>query len=93
MSRATYGTVEVELGKKKYVLKPTLAAYEKIENRMGGIRQALENCSNMSIDGIASIIAAGAGIGSRETKELKEGIFAEGTLTRTGMLNKFRDRS
>lgn len=80
MARANYGTIELDLGGTKYKLQPTLAAYEKIETRMGGLRQAIENCSNMSLDGLTFIIAAGAGVGQREQKKLKEAIFAEGTL-------------
>lgn len=80
MSRATHGTIELEVGDKKYILKPTLAAYEKIEAQMGGVRQAMENCANMSIGSLTTIIGAASGIGSKEQKELKQAIFDEGTL-------------
>lgn len=80
MGRATHGIIDVEINGKKYTMKPTLAAYEKIETRMGGLRQALESCSNMSIDSIAFIIGAGCGIGSKEIGDLKENIFQEGAL-------------
>ena len=68
MPGATYGTVKLKLGKKTYTMKPTLAAYEKTENRLGGLRQAIEMCSNMNIESSSYIIAAGCGIGSREQK-------------------------
>jgi len=80
MGRATYGIVELEINGKQYELKPTLQAYEKIETRMGGLRQAIENCSNMSLDGLTYIVAAACGIGAKGHNDLKEDIFAEGTL-------------
>ena len=80
MARATHGIIDVEINGKKYTMKPTLAAYEKIETRMGGLRQAIESCSNMSIDSIAFIVASGSGTGSKEMNELKENIFQEGAL-------------
>ena len=80
MSRATYGTVELMLDKKKYVMKPTLKAYERIETRMGSLRQAIEHCSNMNIATAALIVSAGSGLGTRQEEEIKEAIFKEGTL-------------
>lgn len=81
MSRTDYGTVELDIGGTLYTLKPTLAAYQKIDSRMGGLRQAIESCGNMSIDGVVFIIAAGAGIGQREMPKLAEEVFAAGTST------------
>lgn len=80
MSRANYGMVEVSISGKTYELKPTLAAYQKIDTRMGGLRQAIESCSNMSIDGLVFIIAAAAGIGQRDTGDLAQAVFEEGTM-------------
>lgn len=78
MSRTDYGTVEVVIGGTEYTLKPTLAAYQKIDSRMGGLRQAIEACANMSIDGIVFIVAAGAGIGQRDVPKLAEDVFHTG---------------
>ena len=80
MARATHGIIDVEINGKKYTMKPTLAAYEKIETRLGGLRQAIESCSNMSLDSLAYIVAAGSGMGNKEIPELKNNIFQEGTL-------------
>jgi len=80
MSRAKHGTIDVEINGKQYTMKPTLAAYEKIETRMGGLRQAIESCSNMSIDSLTYIVAAACGIGNKEISNLKEEIFQEGAL-------------
>ena len=80
MSRSTYGTVEVDINGKSYELKPTLKAYEQIESRMGGLRQAIESVSSMSIEVLASIVAIGAGRGMKDLQKVKEDIFAEGAL-------------
>lgn len=80
MSRIDYGTIEVTIAGTEYTLKPTLKAYQAIERRFGGLRSALESCSNMSIDGIAAIIAAGANLDRDARKELPDAIFAEGSL-------------
>ena len=78
--KINYGTVELSINEKEYTLKPTLAAYQKIDSRMGGLRQAIESCSNMSIDSLVFIISAGASVGSRNVPELAEDVFAEGTM-------------
>lgn len=80
MSRVDYGTVELKLGDEVVTLKPTLAAYQKIDGRMGGLRQAIESVSSMSIDSITYILAAGAGIGQKDSKDLAEKVFREGAL-------------
>jgi hypothetical protein len=80
MSRVDYGTVQVTISGKDYTLKPTLSAYQKIDSRMGGLRQAIESCSNMSIDGLVFIIAAAAGVGQKDTGDLAQAVFEEGTM-------------
>lgn len=80
MSRATYGSVEIEANGKKYELKPTLKAYEQIESRMGGLRQAIEGAGSMSITMLASVVIAGTGKGQKDIEKVKEDIFAEGAL-------------
>ena len=85
MPRADYGTIELKLGKKEYTMKPTLKAYKKIENHfkneatgMQGLRLAIEDTSQLSIESTTFVIAAACGIGAREVPELEESIFAEG---------------
>lgn len=80
MSTVNYGQVDVVLNGETLTLKPTLAAYQKIDGRMGGLRQAIEQCSNMTLDGLCFIISAGAGLGKKESAELPEKVFREGTL-------------
>lgn len=82
MSRVNYGTIEVKVGDETYTLKPTLKAMDKIQNRWpdGGLRGAISACSGLGARDLAFIVAAGAGVGSREAKDLPEDIFAEGTV-------------
>ena len=80
MARATHGIVKVEINGKQHTLKPTLAAYEKIETRLGGLRQAIESCSNMNLESLAYIVAAATNTSNKDIKGLKEDIFQEGAL-------------
>ena len=78
MSRVDHGQVDVELDGETLTLKPTLKALMKIESHFGGMRAAIERCGDLSLDGLSVIIAAGAGLSPRETKDVKDKIFAEG---------------
>lgn len=87
MSRADYGIVEVELGGKKYELKPTLAALRKIGRKFStpgdmsrGLRTALESCSSLDPDQLAEIIAIGADIEQAKAKKLPDAIFDAGIV-------------
>ena len=80
MSKLNYGCVEVEIGDKTYTLKPTIDAYDKIEGRFGPIIQMLETRSFTSRDAMCFVIAMGAGIGARGASDIKQDMFASGTL-------------
>ena len=47
MSRVDYGTVVLPINGKDYTLTPTLEALKKIQNRWGGIMQAIEACRGL----------------------------------------------
>jgi hypothetical protein len=79
-SRAQYGQVEVQLAEETLVMMPTLAAYNKIDTRFGGVRNAVESCASMNIQNMSFIVAAGAGMGQREAKDLPEKIFQAATI-------------
>lgn len=78
MSKVKHGTVFIDMGGEVYELRPTLAAYEKIEARFGGLRGALEALTRLSITDLAHIVAAGSSKGQRDIKSIKEAIFDEG---------------
>ena len=83
MSRVNYGTVEVTVCDETYTLKPTLKAMDKIQSRFqeaGGLRGAIAACSGMGARDLAFIVAAGAGMGQREAKDLPESVFQEGSV-------------
>ena len=77
-SKSLYGTTLVTVGDTEYELKPTLAAVRKIEHQYGGLRPALEALSGLSVDATALVIAAGAALSPKETRELAEAVFSEG---------------
>lgn len=78
MSKATYGTTPVVLGESTYTLVPNLAAVNKIEARFGGLRGAMETCQQMSVNGVAAIIAAGANVSPREAEQIAQKVFDTG---------------
>jgi hypothetical protein len=80
MSRVEYGQVEFELDGETFTLKPTLKAFMKIEKHFGGMRSAIERCSDLSIDGLCTILAAGTGknLSRKEAEEFADKVFAEG---------------
>lgn len=86
MSKTLRGTMTVTLLDDEYTLKPTLDAVRKIEARFGGLRGALEALSGMSVEVCAIVIAAGAGLGQRQAKELPEAVFETGVADVTAQL-------
>lgn len=80
MSRVEYGQVELQLDD-VVTLKPTLRAFQKISNRFGGLRNAIQAMSTMDIDSVAFIVAAATGSnGTKEMDSLKEQIFNAGVV-------------
>jgi hypothetical protein len=73
-----HGEITVELGDEVYELRPTLKAMKKIQQRFGGIRGALEAVSQLNVEHIAAIIAAGSNFGSREIPDIEEAVFQAG---------------
>jgi hypothetical protein len=71
MSKSLHGTIDVDINGTQYVLRPTLDAYRKIQVRFGGLRGALESLTQLNIEHISHIIAAGAGKGRREIPDIE----------------------
>lgn len=80
MSRVDYGTVEVVLGGDSFTLTPTLNAMRAIKMRWPdeGIQDAIQACRSMDADDLAFIVAAGAGMDSKEAKSLPDKVFSAG---------------
>lgn len=78
MSKVDHGTVTIKIDGDHYELRPTLDAYRKIQNRFGGLRGALESLTQLNIEHVANIIAAGSGNGQREVKNIERKVFMEG---------------
>jgi len=88
--RASYGIVTIELDGDELELKPTLRAFQKIQNRFGGLSQAIQGLSGLNIDNVAAVVAAGAGInGTKDTEKLKEQIFAAGVVNVIGKASEY----
>ena len=81
MSRVNYGTVEVKVHDVVYTLKPTLKAMDRIQQKWpDGLRGAIGASQQLGARDLAFIIAAGAGINSREAKELPDLVFSYGSV-------------
>jgi hypothetical protein len=78
MSKSLHGTIDVDINGTQYVLRPTLDAYRKIQVRFGGLRGALESLTQLNIEHISHIIAAGAGKGRREIPDIENDVFEHG---------------
>ena len=79
-ARATYGQVEVTIGKDAYVLKPTLDALISIERRFGSVRQAAQMVADLQMDAVCQILGFAAGLSKSEVRDLPEQVFAEGLV-------------
>jgi len=88
--RSDFGIVVLDLNGDELELKPTLRAFQKIQNRFGGLSQAIQGLSGLNIDNVAAVVAAGAGInGTKDTEKLKEQIFSTGVVNVIGKTSEF----
>jgi len=78
MSKVDFGCVEVELNGETLTMKPTLRAYEKIDRKFGALNAAIQPLGSFNMEAITFVIAAGLGIGQKETDDLKSKIFERG---------------
>lgn len=89
MSKTLHGTVEVKVGERTLVLKPTLKAVRFIESRFGGLRAASHGLHAVSVDAVALVIAAGAGIEGEDIDLLTEEVWQHGVSGLTVAATKF----
>lgn len=78
MSKTLHGTAEVQVGDRTLVLKPTLKAVRFIESRFGGLRAASQSLHAVSVEAVALVIAAGAGIEGEDLEALTEEVWHQG---------------
>lgn len=78
MSKTLHGATSVQVGEESFDLTITLAAVRKIEAHFGGLRGAAESLRVLSVDGVALIIAAGAGLEAKQARELPEKVWMAG---------------
>ena len=72
------GDVPIILDGEKFVMRPTLAAAQKISRQSGGILEAVRKVGAFDMDMIVSVIGAGLGTLPREYDELGEKVFNTG---------------
>lgn len=78
MSKTLHGATSVQVGEESFDLNITLAAVRKIEAHFGGLRGAAESLRVLSVDGVALIIAAGAGLSADASREMPEKVWLAG---------------
>lgn len=85
-SKTLKGTFTVTVDGNPYELKPTLGAVRAIEARHSGLLQAARACDAMSVDAIAQVIAAGAGLTGQDAESVPEQVFQEGVVSAYGQV-------
>lgn len=89
MNKTLHGTITVEVGDETYALRPTLAAVRAIESRFGGLRGASQAISNLSVEGCAAIVVAGAGLDGKAADAVAEKVWQAGVLDVSTRLNAY----
>lgn len=79
MSKTLHGTTTVVLGGEQFTLVPTLKAVRSIEARFGGLRGAARAQADLSVDGLAAVMAAGSGY-EGDLEQLAEQIWQAGVV-------------
>lgn len=78
MSRVDYGQVTFTLGDEEIVLKPTPDAHLQIEERWGGILQAIEAVRGISLSACTLVVCAGTNTKGKEVKPIRDAIHNHG---------------
>lgn len=76
--------VEIHVGEHVYVLRPTLAAMDRIDGHFGGYQKAIVALMDLSFSAAVVIIAAGAGLDAKGSTELRERILKNGAIRTLG---------
>jgi hypothetical protein len=80
-TQTLHGTTIVTIGEDVFTLVPNLAAVRAIELRYGGLLKAAQACDALSVDAVAQVIAAGAGLTGKAAEALPEAVFQAGVVT------------
>jgi hypothetical protein len=78
MSKTLHGATTVTVGEESFDLAVTLGAVRKIESHFGGLRGASEALHALSVDGVALVIAAGAGLETKAVEAVAEKVWQAG---------------
>lgn len=77
-SKTLHGTTTITLGDSVYTLIPSLGAVRAIEARFGGLRGAITACQGLSVEGVAHIVAAGAGLTGKAAQAVADEVWQAG---------------
>lgn len=80
MSKSLHGVTRVQLDDEEFELVPSLLAVRNIEARFGGLRAAAQAVHGLSVEGVAYIVACGAGITGKPAEALVEKVWLAGVV-------------
>lgn len=89
MSKTLHGTTSISLDGVEYELVPTLAAVRNLEARFGGLRGVGRVLEELSVDGCAAIVAAGANLSGKAAEAIADQVWQEGVLEVSIKLSKY----
>lgn len=89
MTDIDHGTVEVSLSGETFVLEPTLSALQRIDRYFGSIRAAIDRCSQLSLDAVVAVIAAGSDADAKTSKRLPDLVFRAGLVNVAPQLTQY----
>lgn len=76
--RLDHGQIGVELGGEEITLKPTLEAMQKINQRFGNLREAIQQVQALDFESVVFILSAGSG-----RRDIKHAAFEAGLINLT----------
>lgn len=88
-TQTLHGTTAVTVGEDVFTLVPNLAAVRTIELRYGGLLKAAQACDAMSVDAVAHVVAAGAGLSGKAAEALPESVFQAGVVRVYGQIRPY----
>jgi len=72
------GDISLSLNEHEIVLHPTLRAATTLSSSQGGITRMVERCLQLEFEAIYAVILAG--MGGKQSKDLRELVYAKGML-------------
>lgn len=83
------GEIEIQVFGETFTLQPTLGALQKLDRRFGSLRNAIEQCSALSLASLVDVICIGAGLEKKEARRVPDLVFNEGVVNVAGQVTEY----